>query len=107
MELRPAPVKQTNSLASISDDSPQRGLHRVKPGSRLIRAYVSFSRVQTLGGEADLLVRLAMRGDTTRRSTSVTPFAPEWMRDGAMKRPGAAPRFYAEAWAKPRDDDAA
>jgi len=63
--------------------------------------------VQTLVGRAGLLVALALRGGATRRSTSVTPFAPEWMGDGAMKRPGAAPRFYAEAWAKLRDDDAA
>ena len=46
------------------------------------------------------------RGDHLVR-TDWDPFAPEWMGDGATKRPAAAPRFYAEGWAKLREDDAA
>jgi hypothetical protein len=86
--------------ANLSADRPL----RVKTRLAFQQPNVSFGcQVQTLGGKAGLLVR---RGGATRRSTSVTPFAPERMGDGAMKRPGAAPRFYAEGWAKLQDDAA-
>ena len=48
------------------------------------------------------------RGDRFVR-TDWDTFSPEWMTgDGAMKRPSTGPaRFYAEGWAKLREDDAA
>ena len=45
------------------------------------------------------------RGDHLVRS-DWDPFSPEWM-NGTMQSPGRPPRYFAEGWAKLRDDDAA